>query len=765
MPTRILFRLCFWVGLMAPLCAFALGVGPLEVRSTLNQTFEAELPLMVSNPTELTGLAVRIPRQEEFDRAGVERLALLSKLRFAVQTPPGGPNVVRITSIEPIREPNFNLLLEVVWPRGRLIREFTVQLDPELYANRKPPPPPPPPPVAIPAPVAAAAPPVAAAPAVPQLPPAPPVSFEGASFYGPIRRGETLTAVANRVRPSTAVSIPQMMAILIAGNPAAFSNGNPNTLRVGVTLKVPTPQALGMQGAPPPAATDSASAPPPAPELAVTPPPADTTTTAPSPAPIVTTPEPVTPLPPPVEPASTPPPTAAPPAVAEAPPVAPLPPAEPLQEIVPRAAIPEPEPSPASVTATPPAPETVTPPAAAPPVPETVASPTAAPPAAAPPPAVAPAAEIESESWMSNPVVWLAILLIALAIAAMVLLPLLRRPARPKPTPDETAAPSDEASLAAVEPPSAAPAQTRARESRSVRPRPAASLATAAAAHAVSTAAATPDRIEPAPGSAGAAKPRPIEELLKDFEFGAGEGAAPPAARQGAATPSRDIKAPLLEAEPPTASVTRRPVNPFAETPAEAPESGKETPSQLRAELPSELRLDGLDFDFGDLGLDKTARLQPAELPALEMKPVAAATAGKPVELPPLELGIAEPATEPPSLVSTPSKPTEPRPADLKFEFTDVTQELGRPDPHEDAFNLDNALQGLGGDTLKLGGKADAPSRTLDASDYVETKLDLASAYLDMGDQVGARSLLEDVMQEGSAAQKGRAAELLKKLG
>ena len=367
---------------------------------------------------------------------------------------------------------------------------------------------------------------------------------------------------------------------------------------------------------------------------------------------------------------------------------------------------------------------------------------------------------------MSNPVVWLAILLIALAIAAMVLLPLLRRPARPKPTPDETAAPSDEASPAAVEPPSAAPAQTPVRESRSVRPRPAAGLAAAAAAaHAVSTAAATPDRIEPAPSPAGAAKPRPIEELLKDFEFGAGEGAAPPAARQGAATPSRDIKAPLLEAEPPTASVTRRTVNPFAETPTEAPESGKETPSQLRAELPSELRLDGLDFDFGDLGLDKTARPQPAELPALEMKPFSAATAGKPVELPTLEMGIAEPATEPPSLVSTPSKPTEPRPADLKFEFTDVTQELGQSDTHEDAFNLDDALQGLGNDTLKLGGKVDAPSRTLDASDYVETKLDLASAYLDMGDQVGARSLLEDVMQEGSAAQKGRAAELLKKLG
>ncbi|MFZ1642097.1 MAG: pilus assembly protein FimV, partial [Candidatus Contendobacter sp.] len=115
----------------------------MEVRSALNQTFEAELPLVVNNPAELTGLVVRIPRQEEFDRVGVERLELLSKLRFSVQTSPGGPSFVKVTSLEPIRDPSFNLLLELVWPRGRLIREFVIQLDPELYANRRQPPPPP----------------------------------------------------------------------------------------------------------------------------------------------------------------------------------------------------------------------------------------------------------------------------------------------------------------------------------------------------------------------------------------------------------------------------------------------------------------------------------------------------------------------------------------------------------------------------------------------------------------------------------------------
>ena len=66
----------------------------------------------------------------------------------------------------------------------------------------------------------------------------------------------------------------------------------------------------------------------------------------------------------------------------------------------------------------------------------------------------------------------------------------------------------------------------------------------------------------------------------------------------------------------------------------------------------------------------------------------------------------------------------------------------------------------MGADSLSTGG-GDREA----AADYVETKLDLATAYLDMGDQVGARSLLEEALQEGTASQQQQARELLKKLG
>jgi pilus assembly protein FimV len=729
-------------GLVAPLCAFALGVGPLEVRSALNQSFEAEIPLIVNNPAELTGLTVRIPRQQDFDQLGVERLEFLSKLRFSVQAPPGGPSVVKITSIEPIREPNFNLLLEVTWPRGRLLRDFPVQLDPELYASRRQPAPPPAPVVAPP--------PVAAMPAAPSaaastLPPAPSVSFEGASLYGPVRPGETLLAIANRVRPSTAISLPRMMAILVAGNPEAFINGNPDALRAGSTLKVPTQQALGVQGAPGLAAV-------PAPELAAAPvpapvepvfPPAATAPVAPAPS------MPLTPaVPSPVE--TTPPAT-------EMRPVLPPSLAEQPREIVPQASIPQTPPTSAAP------PEAVTPPAAQPPA----AAPEAVTPApAAPlPPSKPPAPPVEAaSSWLSNPVVWIAVMLIILAVAAMVLLPLIRRPARPKPVVEEEAA-----VVKTPKPTSEIPITRVQFRRRPEAPAPAKAAGTTVATDSTKAApAASPRAAEPTPKPALkpviVPPPKPIDELLKDIDFGLGEG-RPPAAAGGkgaAAAPGPEMRLP--DAEPSTAPVVRGPsILEPAKPPQRMPPPPPKTtpPPSPQVELPPELRLDKQDFNFGDLEFETTAR-PVNELPPLEMKP----SATGPAEPPPLEPGVssglptrAVPPPEPKS------KPAMPKASDLKFEFADVTQEFGKAGARED-LKLDRELESFGGDTLGLGKmEVGLPGGGEMGADYVETKLDLAAAYLDMGDQVGARGLLEEALREGDASQKKRAGELLKKLG
>jgi len=736
MPTRILLRLLLLAGLATPLCALALGVGPLEVRSALNQNLEAEIPLIVNNPTELVGLTVQIPRQQEFDRTGIERLEFLSKLRFAVQTTPNGPSFIKITSIQPIREPNFDLLVEVIWPRGRLLRTFPIQLDPELYANRRQPSPPPliqVPPVAAP-PIQV--PPVAAVPAAPSLPPVRAVSFEGASFYGPVKRGENLTRIANQVRPSTTISVPEMMAILVAGNPQAFTNDNPNTLRLGAVLRVPSPQALGLSGAPAPApvpdvaavtSVEPAVSPP---TLPVSPPEATV-----SPAPIA---------PPPAETAPT---------VAESPPPMPIPPP---QEIVPQATIPQVEPQPAPSKGMPP-PSVATetkPPVAETPPPQPAPVPVAKPPA---PP------QETGMDWLSNPVVWIAIALIVLAVGAVLLLPLLRRPARPTTTASAPSADIGETGEVAAR--SETRASVRRSEARSKRSIPAAAEETAATQPSL----AVEPVVKPAPKAAATPPPKPIDELLKDIDFNLGDERPRTATEGKEISPARGGEARRMpDAEPPTASVTRTPgpfasaapAKPAASTPVSTPAPTPPQPLvEPLSELPSGLQFDKLDFDLSDLGLDSTrkpAELKPLELKPLELKPAAPAKADDwaalDFNLP--NLAPLGPRTEP--------TVESPKVSDLKFEFTDVNQEQARN--REDLARLDEELQSFGGG-LDLGKMAlsSPPDGDEAGADYVETKLDLAAAYLDMGDQVGARGLLEDALQEGNTAQKKRAEDLLKK--
>jgi pilus assembly protein FimV len=177
----------------------------------------------------------------------------------------------------------------------------------------------------------------------------------------------------------------------------------------------------------------------------------------------------------------------------------------------------------------------------------------------------------------------------------------------------------------------------------------------------------------------------------------------------------------------------------------------------LLSELPSRLQLDKLDFDLGDLGLDSTRK--PAELPPLELKPAAPS---KSADLADLDFNF---PIEPPTQSDLSAESPKPKATDLKFEFTDVNQEQVRT--REDMARLDEELQSFGDSGLDLGKMAlSSPPGGVDAgADYVETKLDLAAAYLDMGDQVGAKGLLDDVLQEGDAAQKKRAEDMLKKLG
>ena len=265
--TRKIIPILVALALGYPQGAPALALGDLKVRSSLNEPFNAEIDLLSVRGDDLADLRAKLASPEEFLRAGVERPYVLSRLRFKVEERPGGKAVLKISTRQPVKEPFLNFLLEMNWPQGRVVREYTALLDPPVYAaaatarvqgpvvRATPEPLPPalempvaegagrPEPAKVvevqPPPAAVAGEPKAASEGAKAAPPAPQPKSGGAESYGPTRSGDTLWSIANRVRPDASVSTQQMMVALLQANPDAFAMGNVNALKSGYVLRVP----------------------------------------------------------------------------------------------------------------------------------------------------------------------------------------------------------------------------------------------------------------------------------------------------------------------------------------------------------------------------------------------------------------------------------------------------------------------------------------------------------------------------------------------
>ena len=118
--------------LMVPAVGHALGLGEVRVLSSLNEPIEAEIALSDLRAGELDALQVRLASAEAFARVGLDRPFLLTQLQFETARNDAGEPVVRVTSQEAVREPFLNFLIEANWSRGRLLREYTVLLDPPV---------------------------------------------------------------------------------------------------------------------------------------------------------------------------------------------------------------------------------------------------------------------------------------------------------------------------------------------------------------------------------------------------------------------------------------------------------------------------------------------------------------------------------------------------------------------------------------------------------------------------------------------------------
>lgn len=240
--------------------AHALGLGEVTLKSALNQPFEAEIELVEVRDLASNEVIPNLASPEEFNKAGIDRQYFLTDLKFTPILKPNGKSVIRVTSSKPVREPYLNFLVEVLWPSGRALREYTVLLDPPLYSPQAAAAAAPKAPVAAPAPkpvapTARPAAPVAAAPAPAPTPaPAAPAARPAAPAPAPAPAGkagdetykttsrDTLWEVAQRTRSSG--SVQQAMLAIQDLNPDAFVDGNINRLKSGQVLRLPDDQQI-----------------------------------------------------------------------------------------------------------------------------------------------------------------------------------------------------------------------------------------------------------------------------------------------------------------------------------------------------------------------------------------------------------------------------------------------------------------------------------------------------------------------------------------
>lgn len=214
----------------------ALGLGDLHLQSALNQPLSATIELRDVAGIGPGDIRASLASAEAFERAGIGRPFFLTDLRF-VPTVIDSRLVIRVESSRPVREPYLNFLVQLDRPDGALLREYTVLLDPPLYA---------PTPVTIDsvaAPRAAVQSAVAPVPAPARAParevaPAAVAPEAGSERYR-TRPGDSLWSIARTTRRSEAVSLQQQMDAILALNPQAFVNGDPTRLRSDQVLTLP----------------------------------------------------------------------------------------------------------------------------------------------------------------------------------------------------------------------------------------------------------------------------------------------------------------------------------------------------------------------------------------------------------------------------------------------------------------------------------------------------------------------------------------------
>ena len=259
---------------LAASSSWALGLGRLNVQSALGENLRAEIDIASLSPEEEGSLKVRVAPPDSYRSTGIEYNQVLTTAQVQLSRRANGQPYLRISSDRAVQEPFIDVILEINWSNGRLVREYTLLFDPPNLRTPAPPAvatapvlspapaplakapaapapvapvalrpvpakPAPPPVVAAQKPALAAPKPLVDAAAAPA--PKPAAVSRTASDYA-VRRGDSLSRIASRTRPPE-VSLDQMLVSLFRANPDAFIESNMNLLKAGSVLRLPSSDA------------------------------------------------------------------------------------------------------------------------------------------------------------------------------------------------------------------------------------------------------------------------------------------------------------------------------------------------------------------------------------------------------------------------------------------------------------------------------------------------------------------------------------------
>ncbi|MNB93319.1 hypothetical protein D3C76_245340 [compost metagenome] len=194
--------------------AHALGLGELTLKSTLNQPLVAEIELLDVKDLTAAEVVPSLASPDDFAKAGVDRQAFLNDLTFTPVLNASGKSILRVTSSKPLSEPMVKFLVQVMWPNGRLLRDYSVLLDPSKFSPQ-----------------------TAEAAAQPTSTVAAPVTGATKPSQYTTTPRDTLWEIAAKARNGG--SIQQTMLAIQALNPDAFIDGNINRLKTGQVLRMP----------------------------------------------------------------------------------------------------------------------------------------------------------------------------------------------------------------------------------------------------------------------------------------------------------------------------------------------------------------------------------------------------------------------------------------------------------------------------------------------------------------------------------------------